>query len=65
MSRTKRGGKAPGYEYWSRRMGGAPLPGRFNKRRTHKIERQQFVRALHELEDEMVISFTWLRGYRI
>ena len=41
MSRTKRGGKAPGHEYWSRRMGGAPLPGRFNKRRTHKIERQQ------------------------
>lgn len=26
---------------------------------------QQFVRDLHELEDEMVISFTWLRGYRL
>jgi hypothetical protein len=39
MSRTNRGGKGPGYEYWSRRLGGAPIPGKFNKKRTHKIER--------------------------
>lgn len=26
---------------------------------------QRFVRALHEMEDDMVISFTWLRGYKL
>lgn len=39
MSRTKRGAKAPGYEYWSRRLGGAPMPNKFSKKRTHKVER--------------------------
>jgi len=39
MSRTTRGTKAPGHEYWSRRLGGAPIPGRLSKKRTHKAER--------------------------
>lgn len=26
---------------------------------------QRFVRALHEMEDDMVISFNWLRGYKL
>jgi len=39
MSRTTRGAKAPGYEYWSRRLGGAPIPGRHSKKHTHKVER--------------------------
>ncbi|ULQ47408.1 hypothetical protein JN531_003785 [Flagellatimonas centrodinii] len=43
MSRTRRGTKPAGFEYWTRRPGnrhGQP-PGRFSKRLTHKRERQR------------------------
>lgn len=42
MSRTQRGGKGPGYEYWSRRPGnqGGGAIGKIAKRITHKIERR-------------------------
>ena len=43
MSRTRKGSKSPGYEYWSRRpfnkFGG--MTGKYAKRRTHKAERRQ------------------------
>ena len=43
MSRSKRGSKPPGFEYWTARpgnkCGGYPL-GKFTKRQTHKAERQ-------------------------
>jgi len=47
MSRTARGSKAGGYEYWSarpfNRCGGiiSPKGGKHTKRRTHKAERKQ------------------------
>ena len=47
MSRTIKGGKAPGFEYWTARPfnkhGGtiSPRGGKHTKRRTHKAERQQ------------------------
>lgn len=43
MSRTVKGSKAPGYEYWSRRpnKGARGGVGRFTKRKTHRAERQQ------------------------
>lgn len=44
MSRSKKGQKPPGFEYWTARpgnkCGGYPL-GKFKKRQTHKAERQQ------------------------
>lgn len=41
MSRTRKGSKPPGYEYWSARpLSGSP-PGKAVKKMTHKIERQQ------------------------
>jgi hypothetical protein len=40
MSRTKKGSKGAGYEYWSKRPG-PTIPGKFAKTVTHKIERQQ------------------------
>ena len=44
MSRTKKGSKGSGYEYWSARPfnkhGGYGL-GAYHKKRTHKAERQQ------------------------
>jgi hypothetical protein len=53
VSRSRTGGKAPGYEYWSRRpfnrCGGSL--GKKAKRRTHKAERRSAIdlRELHAL----------------
>lgn len=43
MSRSRRGGKPPGYEYWSKRPGkGSKMPsGKSAKKSTHKAERRQ------------------------
>ena len=44
MSRSKRGGKGAGFEYWSARPGnkaGGGHPGAETKLRTHRTERQQ------------------------
>lgn len=44
MSRTKKGSKGVGYEFWSKRPcsnKSGCLPGKFNKKRTHRVERQR------------------------
>lgn len=43
MSRTKKGRKAPGQEYWTARPGNkfGGTPGADTKHRTHKVERQE------------------------
>jgi len=44
MSRTKKGKKAIGYEYWSKRPGSnkcGAVPGKETKKRTHRSERKQ------------------------
>lgn len=41
MSRTERGQKGPGYEYWSRRIRRMLNPGRWAKKLTHKFERRE------------------------
>ena len=42
MSRSKKGSKGPGHEYWSKRpianQHGA-VPGKWTKKRTHRLER--------------------------
>ena len=50
MSRSKRGEKGPGYDYWGKRPGnkGGQSPGADVKKRTHKTERR---RAKKELRD--------------
>lgn len=54
MSRTSKGKKAPGYEYWSRRPGSnkhGASPGPDSKRYTHRAERRQaHVRAREDLQ---------------
>jgi hypothetical protein len=41
MSRTKKGKKSPGFEYWSSRYApGGDVPGRVTKKLTHKKERK-------------------------
>lgn len=48
MSRSKRKGKSPGFEYWGKRPGnkGGQTPGKGVKRKTHKAERREFKRQL-------------------
>ena len=41
MSRTKKGAKWFGYEYWSRRPMNGCSPSAWAKQKTHKIERQR------------------------
>ena len=45
MSRTKKGNKGPGYEYWGKRSWGKGKwladPGRFTKKQTARKERRQ------------------------
>ena len=41
MSRTKKGSKSPGYEYWGKRPMSGSNPGAWAKKVTHKIERHR------------------------
>lgn len=43
MSRTRKGNKGPGFEYWTARPGNrhGGTPGRITKTSTHRTERQQ------------------------
>lgn len=52
MSRTKKGGKGPGFEYWSRRPAKVadPEPGRETKKITHRQERAVSKRDLKKGE---------------
>lgn len=53
MSRTNKGKKGPGYEYWASRLHfGGELPGKFTKNLTHRKERRNNKQqALEELND--------------
>lgn len=48
MSRTRKGTKGPGHEYWGRRPGGRH-PCRDTKTRTHRIERKVDADKLREI----------------
>ena len=56
MSRTRRGGKGPGYEYWGRRPCSGFNPGKESKVIVHQIERAREKELLldetKEMEDE-------------
>lgn len=42
MSRSRKGSKGPGYEYWTARPGNKQggIPGKHTKKQTHKAERR-------------------------
>lgn len=40
MSRSIKGSKGPGHEYWGRRSNDYRSPGRFSKTQTHRQERR-------------------------
>lgn len=51
MSRTKKGGKGPGHEYWTKRPGSnrhGGTPGKFTKKLTHSLERLEGKKAIKE-----------------
>lgn len=53
MSRTKKGSKGPGYEYWSKRPNSCSAPGKKNKQITNRIERARRLKEIKkELKDE-------------
>lgn len=53
MSRSKKGKKGPGYEYWSKRpMSGRP-PGKKTKKLTHRKERAKAKEELTKDDFEM------------
>lgn len=52
MSRTRKGSKGHGHEYWSRRPHSNScgcLPGKLSKKLTHKAERQESKRETKPL----------------
>lgn len=51
MSRTYRGGKSPGYEYWSRRPNASGAVGKIAKKQIHRIERQQNKREAKQFKE--------------
>lgn len=55
MSRSKKGKKAPGYEYWSKRpiaKNHGAAPGRDTKTRTHRLERLEAKKKVKEQLDD-------------
>jgi hypothetical protein len=52
MSRTKKGAKGPGYEYWSKRPNSMSAPGKISKKRTHRLERIESKKITKEEKDE-------------
>lgn len=53
MSRTKKGSKRPGHEYWSKRPGSndhGSVTGEFSKNRTHRLERLEAKKAVKNRE---------------
>jgi hypothetical protein len=49
MSRTKKGKKSPGYDYWSKRPMSGSSPSKWAKKVTHKLER---LKAKEEVKKE-------------
>ena len=56
MSRTKKGRKGPGYEYWGKRRGGGFSPSKGVKQMIHQMERSdgklEVRQGIQELREE-------------
>jgi hypothetical protein len=52
MSKTKKGAKGPGFEYWSKRPNSMSQPGKASKKVTHKKERGQSKKAIKKESNE-------------
>ena len=55
MSRSYRGSKGPGYEYWkSRWKTHGETPGRFTKQKTHRFERRIAKKEVRDAEGNLI-----------
>ncbi len=64
MSRTHKGAKAPGYEYWASRLHRhGETPGRLTKRWTHGKERREAKAKLDKFCRELTIELTGIDVY--
>ena len=61
MSRTKKGEKGAGYEFWKRRAVSMCSPGRSNKKLTHRLERRHAAEALQKAAGDTPL-FHWPRS---
>jgi hypothetical protein len=56
MSRTRKGSKGPGYEYWGKRPGTLKgwcySPGKKAKKLTHRAERREGKKIVEDSKDE-------------
>jgi hypothetical protein len=52
MSRSKKGGKGAGYEYWGKRPLSGSSPGRIVKKMTHQVERAQAKENMKGLSED-------------
>lgn len=56
MSRTKRGGKGPGFDYWSKRANGEgknlQSPGRFSKKSMNRATRHRDKQKIQNMPTE-------------
>ena len=52
MSRSNKGSKGPGYEYWGKRPGSGLPPGKGVKKVVHKLERLKAKEALKKTGDD-------------
>lgn len=66
MSRSSKGSKGLGYEYWGRRAFNGVSPSSENKRITHSIERaqakQEIVKEMVDIAPAQVDGGLWLRS---
>lgn len=53
MSKTIRGGKGPGYEYWGSRHPALTEPGKFTKQQTARYERREAKEEIKEYERDL------------
>lgn len=54
MSRSHKGSKGPGYEYWSKRPCAGLTPGAETKRMTHKLERLEAKEEISNIIKEII-----------
>ena len=52
MSKTKKGKKSPGHEYWSKRPNSMSAPGKLSKKITHSKERAAAKKIEHRAKKD-------------
>jgi hypothetical protein len=62
MSRTRKGSKGAGHEYWSKRPNSMSVPGKESKKRTHRLERIEDKKVEKIPEEGVCIDYCYYCG---